>query len=237
MHVSDLQLGTCQEVSVAPWEPYRVSVAGGDSFLILGRDPRSKMYGLLRLAWSEAGAGIEDLAEFAGRPACAAELEAGNENGAAGSERRRSIGMADSGEWTFHWDSGLDQVGTHALKVVASDDAGATGMDEVRVNLAKVKLSVSVVRKTVRSWSMLRYYGQIELVVDTQNAPLLRFRLLRRNSDGAFTLLQEFGENELQNGAWSFQDKYLDKNQRYTYVVEALDPSGRVLGRSSELTI
>ncbi len=237
VRVRDMQSGTVVEISAAPWEPCQVAVAGKDSFLILGRDPRRKMYGLLRLGWDKTGAGIEELAEFAADPACAAELETWNDYGATGSERGRSIGMADSGEWTFHWDSGPDPAGEHVLRVVAVDNAGATGMDEVRVNLAKVKLSLSVVRKTVRSWSMLRHYGQIELLVETQNTQSLRFRLLRCNNDAAFTLLQEFGESELQSGAWSFQDKYLDKNQRFTYVVEALDLSGRVLGRSLEITI
>jgi hypothetical protein len=237
VRVRDIQLGTVVEVSTGPWEPYHVSVAGEESFLILGRDPQSKTYGLLRLAWSEAGAGIYDLTEFASRPACAAELEAGNQNGTAGSERGRSIGRADSGEWTFIWDSGLDRAGMHALKVVATDEAGATGMDEVQVNLATVKLTLSALRKTVRSWSFVRHYGQIELAVGRENTPSLRFRLLRRTGSGSYAQLQEFGESELQNGGWSFQDKYLEKDLRYTYVVEALDPSGRVLGRSGELTI
>ena len=237
VRVRDVQLGTIMEVSAGSWEPYRVSVAGGDSFLILGRDPRRKMVGLLRLGWDEAGARIEELAEFAARPVCAAELEAGAGPAAAGSPRMRPIDMADSGEWTFVWNSGLDRAGTHTLKVVASDDAGATGMDEVQVNLAKIKLTLSALRKTVRSWSFVRHYGQIELAVTSENSPALRYKLMRRTGSGGYAQLQEFGESELHNGAWSFQDKYLDKNQRYTYVVEALDPSGRVLGRSSELTI
>ncbi len=237
VRVSDVQLGTIMEVSAGSWEPYQVSVAGGDSFLILGRDPLRKMTGLLRLGWDEAGARVQELAEFAADPAGAAELEAEAGSAAADSPRMRPIGMADSGEWTFVWDSGLDQAGTHTLRVVASDDAGATGMDEVRVNLAKIQLTLSALRKTVRSWSFVRYYGQIELAVASENSPSLRFRLMRRTGSGSYAQLQEFGENELQNGAWSFQDKYLEKDLLYTYVVEALDPSGRVLGRSSELTI
>jgi hypothetical protein len=50
-------------------------------------------------------------------------------------------------------------------------------------------------------------------------------------------LLKAIAPSELHDNQFQMQDKYLEKGIPYTYLVEAYDDAGQLIGISSEKTI
>ncbi len=139
--------------------------------------------------------------------------------------------------FTFYWDSGAFPAGTHRIKIMARDRAGASGAAEIGVQLAKVEIDMQAALREIRAWSFLRLYGEINIQVRDNGLPVNSFRLLRRRAEGAFSVITEISRSELQSGAYRFQDKYLQAGVSYIYRVEALDSRGNVLGRSADVPL
>ncbi len=102
-----------------------------------------------------------------------------------------------------------------------------------------VYITIEAERKEERAWIIRKHYGKIEIAVDNPDAvPVSKF-IVYRNEGLDYYAVKEIlpSEIELQNGNFSFNDEYLEKNMTYTYKVEALDLDGRVIGVSNEKTI
>lgn len=138
---------------------------------------------------------------------------------------------------TFSWDCTGYTMGDHTLTVTATDAAGASSSDSVTVSLQNLQLSLSAERKTVRAWSIRRDYADIALSVQNPESRIAAYRLLRRTGSGAFIPIATFNPGQLTTGVLTHQDKYLEKNQAYTYRLEALDASGQLLAQSNEVTL
>ncbi len=98
-------------------------------------------------------------------------------------------------------------------------------------------LDLSVERKEARAFSIVRSYGQIQILIGTSAAPVAQYRIQRSRGGGDFVLLRAIIPAELQNNQYQMQDKYLEKDITYTYRVEAFDADGKRVGISSERSI
>lgn len=138
---------------------------------------------------------------------------------------------------TFSWDCTGYAMGDHTLTVTATDAAGASSSDLVTVSLQNLQLGLSAERKTVRAWSISRDYAQLTLSVQNAEDRIAAYRLLRRQDSGAYAAVAAFSPAQLANASLFYHDKYLEKNQTYTYRLEALDASGQLLAQSNEVTL
>jgi len=104
-------------------------------------------------------------------------------------------------------------------------------------SLGNVRLDLLAERRDVRTFSMVRQYGQIRFTVETRGILVAQYRIMRRQGSDDFVLLKEIAPSELEDNRFQVQDKYLEKDTPYTYMVEAYNDAGQVIGRSAEKTI
>jgi len=149
----------------------------------------------------------------------------------------KRFNLSESTQYVFTWNAMNSSVANHVLKVVAYDDANASGADEVTVVAVKVKLDLLAERRYAQAFSILRHYGQIQFLVENFGIPVTQYRILRKKGAGAFELLKTVTPAELQNNRFQMQDKYLEKSTAYTYRVEAYNAAGNLLGMSLDKTI
>ncbi len=101
-----------------------------------------------------------------------------------------------------------------------------------------VRVSLQGERKVLRAWIIRREYGEISFTVeDTPGVSLSRVVLLRKIDFGDYHELREIPINELANGKYNYGDYYLEGTEKYTYQVKVYDSSGRIAGKSPEVTI
>jgi hypothetical protein len=138
--------------------------------------------------------------------------------------------------YRLDWDTAAYGNGSHELKAAAYDTAGGTVEDRIDVIVANISLLLSALRKTERAWIIARDYGQLDILVDNP-AQAAGFVIYRQTGSGAYQAIKQFGPAELVDGSYTFNDQFLDKQQSYTYRVEAVDAAGMVMGVSNEVTI
>ena len=142
-----------------------------------------------------------------------------------------------SGVWVYEWDSDATPAGPLTLTVRAHDVVGSFGEDSVQVKLAQVHLDLQGERRMAQAWSIQRPYGVLEISAQGEETEIASLRLLRRVNEGDFVVLTTFSTGQLSPSPLVYHDKYLQKNQSYTYRLEALDALGRTLGFSPDLTL
>jgi hypothetical protein len=139
--------------------------------------------------------------------------------------------------WTFIFDSQAEPPGPLHLAVRAWDQADASGEAGVTVTMTPIDLGLSGERRTVTHGPLNRQLGALNISVSAPQAAFSKLRLLRRTGDGAFVPQITFTPNQLNSGFQEYADRYLDADRIYRYRLEALDETGRVLGRSEELEL
>lgn len=101
-----------------------------------------------------------------------------------------------------------------------------------------VHISLQGERNVLHAWIISREYGEISFTIEeTPGLSLSHVVLLRKIDFGDYRELQQIPVNELSNGRYSYWDYYLDGMGNCTYQVKAYDSSGRIAGKSSEITI
>jgi uncharacterized repeat protein (TIGR03803 family) len=100
-----------------------------------------------------------------------------------------------------------------------------------------MSLDLLAERRVVKTFSILRHYGQIKFMGANPNAAVTEYRIMRRTNASAFAWLRTVFPSELQNNQFQMQDKYLDKGMQYTYIVEAYNAANQLIGISAEKTI
>ena len=100
-----------------------------------------------------------------------------------------------------------------------------------------MNLDLQAERREIKSFSMMKQYGQIQFMGGDPDVPVDEYRILRRKGSDDFAWLRTVFPSELQNNQFQVQDKYLDKETQYTYIVEAYNTAGQLVGRSAEKTI
>ena len=227
--------------------------------ILAGFDQVAKKYVLARLPWQpEEPPAITAFCELSGMPRQlqGAGFNASNETqsaepGPAAGERKelretpadatwRNPGTGrtmESSQYVFNWDTINHPVANHILRVVAHDDANASGADEITVAVVRVKLDLLAERRQAVAFSIVRPYGQIQFLVEEFGITVAQYNILRRTGAGEFELLKTVMPTELQNGRFEMQDKYLQNGSVYTYRVEAYNAVGQLLGISAEKSI
>jgi len=121
---------------------------------------------------------------------------------------------------------------------LALDIRGQSGQDSVTVNIPAIILQFQAVRKMEKAWILARYYGDLSVTIQNSGqAQVARYVILRQSGSGAYSIIKAFQEADLQNGIYTYTDKYLDKDQTYTYRVEARDVNDAVMAVSGEISI
>jgi hypothetical protein len=93
-------------------------------------------------------------------------------------------------------------------------------------------------RKEENAWLIKRHYGEIDIIVDNpDDDSVSKLIVFRRNIGASDQLIKEIPFSDFQNNSYSFIDKFLDTDMTYTYRVEALDSTGKVIGVSNEENI
>jgi hypothetical protein len=116
----------------------------------------------------------------------------------------------------------------------ANPDASDTSNRKFSI-IADIQLSAE--RRELRTYCSVRYYGQVEFKGVTSPVVIQEYRLLRRKGNGDFEVLRKIAASEIRRNRFSYQDMYLEKNWQYTYLVEAYDAAGRLVGSSAEKMI
>jgi hypothetical protein len=115
-------------------------------------------------------------------------------------------------------------------------------------------LSVRAERRTEKSFSARKDFGIVQFIIenpDQYNFP--KYIIYRKNESGDATIFKEiefpdFDWRELPgwsggdvanipNKTYAYQDRYLDKNAKYTYYAVMYDRNGNIVGISNEVEI
>jgi C1A family cysteine protease len=99
-------------------------------------------------------------------------------------------------------------------------------------------VSLEATRKTLRGWIVARDYADIVVTVSNiEEVPLSKLLLYRSNNSPDFELLREIAPDELVNGRFDYQDRYLGRSESSTYQVVAVDRKGLISSKSNMVTL
>jgi subtilisin family serine protease len=114
-----------------------------------------------------------------------------------------------------------------------------------RLNLARslaqsLVLSMTVSRRQANAWVLAKDYAEVYFSVEKDpGSPISgeTYVIYRKTLSGTYQSIKEIAASELQNGAFTYYDKYLDRNVGYVYVIQALSAQGEVIALSNEQSI
>jgi subtilisin family serine protease len=138
-------------------------------------------------------------------------------------------------------------------KRIARIYAGADHLDALagkmktsaRLNLTRsltqnLLLTLAVFRRQTNVWVVKKDYAQVYFSVDSDPGSPINastYGIYRSRAGDAFQLLKDVAAGELQNHAYTFYDKYLDRGTIYSYVVKAKNAQGVVIAVSNGQSI
>jgi subtilisin family serine protease len=114
-----------------------------------------------------------------------------------------------------------------------------------RLNLARalaqsLVLTMTVSRRQASAWLVGKDYAEVHFIVEKDPGSAISgetYTVYRKIPGNSYQPVREIAANELQNGAYVLQDKYLERGSSYSYVVQARSAQGDLLALSNELTI
>jgi hypothetical protein len=90
---------------------------------------------------------------------------------------------------------------------------------------------------TKKTWLITKFYGEISFTIENpQELPLHRVVIYKRDRDLPYYRLREISPAELDNGSYTYLDKYLRLGEVRSYHVTLYDASGAIIGKSNEQT-
>lgn len=99
-------------------------------------------------------------------------------------------------------------------------------------------VSLEATRKTLKGWLVTRDYADIVVTVSNlDEVPLSKLILYRSLNSPGFDVLLEISPDELVNGRFFYQDKYLERTESCTYQVVAVDMKGLISSKSGMVTL
>jgi len=114
-----------------------------------------------------------------------------------------------------------------------------------RLNLARsisqsLVLTMTVSRRQASVWVVKKDFAQVYFSIEKDPGSTISgetYTVYRKNSGGSYQAVKEIAGSEIQNGGYSYYDKYLDRAVVYTYVIQARDAQGEVIALSNEQSI
>jgi subtilisin family serine protease len=114
-----------------------------------------------------------------------------------------------------------------------------------RLNLARslsqsLILAMTVSRQQANVWVVNKDFAQVYFSVEKDPGSAVSgeaYTVYRKNAGGSYQAVKEITGSEIQNGGYTFYDKYLDRAVKYTYVVQARNAQGEVIALSNEQSI
>jgi len=136
----------------------------------------------------------------------------------------------------YHWT--IPDIPSLNCLVRVSDAAQPAVMDTSNSVFAiLMHLELQAERHELRSFSILRHIGKICFQAGNPSVDVERYKLLRRKSSSDYDFFRNVLPSELKNNQFEIEDRYLEKNLKYTYRVEAFNAEGKLVGYSDEKTI
>ncbi|TFG80468.1 MAG: hypothetical protein E4H23_02400 [Chrysiogenales bacterium] len=131
--------------------------------------------------------------------------------------------------------SGADRLGSLENKM-------KTG---ARLNLARALsqsliLTMTVSRQQASVWVVNKDFAEVYFSVEKDPGAVISgetYTVYRKTLSGSYESRKEIAAGEIQNGGYSFYDKYLDHAVSYTYVIQARNAQGEVIALSNEQSI
>jgi len=156
--------------------------------------------------------------------------------------------------YVYKWDSNSAEASNvehisgkkHILKVIAYDTAGKNASDKIKVYTKDLKLTLQATRVEEEIMVAKNEYGKIDLIVEGYESysQISKYIFYRKEGSeggkeysGGYQPLKEISAQELQDGTYSFDDKYLETGKKYTYKAEAVSSDGITICVSNEVTI
>ena len=136
--------------------------------------------------------------------------------------------------FTYEWDTSTYEIGKHPVGIIVYDTSGQKATARVDV-IVKNTFPLYVMRYTEKSWIIKKQFGKIDISIQNPGA-ISAVVVYRKVGNGDNQSIKEVSPSELQ-GAYTFYDKYLEKDKTYTYKAEAFNATGRVIAISGEQTI
>lgn len=131
--------------------------------------------------------------------------------------------------------SGADRLGSLENKM-------KTG---ARLNLARaisqsLILTMTVSRQQASVWVVNNDFAEVYFSVEKDPGAMISgetYTIYRKTLSSSYESRKEIAAGEIQNGGYSFYDKYLDHAVSYTYVIQARNAQGEVIALSNEQSI
>lgn len=114
-----------------------------------------------------------------------------------------------------------------------------------RLNLARalaqnLVLTMTVSRRQANSWVLAKDYAEVYFSVEKDPGSAISgeaYKIYRKTLSGTYQSVKDIAASEIQNGAFTYYDKYLDRSVGYVYVIQALNAQGEVIAMSNEQSI
>lgn len=114
-----------------------------------------------------------------------------------------------------------------------------------RLNLARalaqsLLLTMTVSRRQASAWLVEKDYAEVRFSVEKDPGSSISgetYTIYRKIPGNSYQPVKEIAAGELQDGAYTYPDKYLERGASYSYVVQARSAQGDLLALSNELTI
>lgn len=99
-------------------------------------------------------------------------------------------------------------------------------------------VSLRILRKSLKGWLVSRDYADITITVSNlDEAPLSKLILYRSFNSPTFDVMLEITPDELVNGQFHYEEKYIGNTDTLTYQVVAIDVDGLISSRSDIVAI
>jgi subtilisin family serine protease len=114
-----------------------------------------------------------------------------------------------------------------------------------RLNLARalsqsLLLVMTVSRRQASAWVIDKDYAEVYFTVEKEPGSAISgetYVVYRKNTGGSYQSVKEIAASEVQNGAYTYYDKYLERGTGYMYVIQVRSAQGETLALSNEQAI
>jgi len=101
-------------------------------------------------------------------------------------------------------------------------------------------LDMTVTRRQASAWVIDKDYAEVYFTVEKEPGSTISgetYIVYRKSAGGSYQSVQEIAADRIQNGAYTYLDKYLELGTGYTYVIQARSAQGDDLALSNEQSI